>query len=231
MAEHRLPGSQAPPSRRHRSGRRRRREVVHGRRASARQLILRSINPSIHPSINQRPPTGQCTPKHRLPRAVPGGFKVWPSRGFAMFGFTAIRRPATQGHVFSRRVSRPSGGSVDSLHVVDKTPSRPCARHESRAKRPGAPAAHHQCAQGSPSLRLLPGSYCEARRALLLRCRSQMAPDERHTPCHDVIQGYCSNPTIWVSCRAIAACCVVDSDYISSPLLLRAQLVTTQSAA
>jgi hypothetical protein len=47
-----------------------------------------------------------------------------------------------------------------------------------------------------------------------------------------VIQGYLSNPTIWVLCRAIAACCVVDSDYISSLLLLlRAQLVTTQSAA
>jgi hypothetical protein len=42
--------------------------------------------------------------------------------------------------------------------------------------------------------------------------------------------GYWSTPTIWSSSRAIAVCCVVDSDYFS-PLLLRAQLVAHDAPA
>jgi len=49
-----------------------------------------------------------------------------------------------------------------------------------------------------------------------------MAPGERHTPCHDVIQGTCqirrSGPFLGPSLLV----CVVDNDYFSS-LLLRAQ--------
>jgi len=52
-----------------------------------------------------------------------------------------------------------------------------------------------------------------------------MAPDERHTPCHDVIQGTCRIRRSGLLPGPIAARCVVDSDYIS-PLLLRAQLVS-----
>jgi hypothetical protein len=41
--------------------------------------------------------------------------------------------------------------------------------------------------------------------------------------------GYLSTPTIWSPSRAIAVCCVVDSDYFS-PLLLRAQLAAQCAA-
>ncbi|KAL7773970.1 hypothetical protein CFE70_003938 [Pyrenophora teres f. teres 0-1] len=143
----------------------------------------------------------------------------------------------------------PSGGIFDSHHRVYKTlPATVLVhRHESTAKRPGPLATatilrERWAADGDeralsparersreaihyrgPSMVIQPGH------ATCFFCRSNMAPGERHTPCHDVIQGTCrirrSGPFLGPSLPK----CVVDNHYFSS-LLLRAQLVA-QSAA
>ncbi len=66
-----------------------------------------------------------------------------------------------------------------------------------------------------------PGWYCEAGHWHSFFCRTQMAPGERHTPCHDVIQGTCrARRSGWHQGPSLLAC-VVAHDHIS-PALSRA---------